>query len=84
MLLNETNFNYIIFNRAHADFNTRLLMNNLKLDQVHEVRLLNVLLTESPLFDRNTEDIWKRAFARISMLTKLKYVGVPLHDLIDV
>ena len=84
MLLNETKSKYIIFNRAQADFNTRLLMNNSKLDQVHEVRLLGVLLTESLSFDKNTEDICKRAFARISMLTKLKYVGVPLHDLIDV
>ena len=84
MALNEGKSKYIIFNRAQADFNTRLIMNNTKLDQVHEVRLLGVLLTDDLSFERNTQDICRRAFARISMLTKLKYVGVPLNDLIQV
>ena len=35
-------------------------------------------------FDKNTEDICRRAFARITMITKLKYVGVPEHDLLDI
>ena len=84
MVLNESKSKYILFNQAQADFNTRLLMNNTKLDQVQEIRLLGVLLTEDLSFDRNTEDICARAFAKISLLTKLKYVGVPQHDLIDV
>ena len=84
MVLNESKSKYIVFNRAQADFNTRLTMNDTKLDQVHEVRLLGVLLTDNLRFEKNTQDICKRAFARISMITKLKYVGVPVHDLIEV
>ena len=54
MALNEGKSKYILFNRAQADFNTRLIMNNTKLDQVHEVRLLGVLLTDDLSFERNT------------------------------
>ena len=84
MVLNETKSKYIVFNRAQADLNTRLVMNNVKLDQVHEARLLAVLLTDDLKFDKNTQDICKRAFARISLITKLKFVGVQRHDLVDI
>ena len=84
MVLNEKKSKYIIFNRAQADFNTRLQMNNTNIEQVHEVRLLGVLLSDDLKFSKHTQDICKRAFARISMITKLKFVGVPTNDLIDV
>ena len=58
-------------------------MNNVKLDQVHAARLLGVLLTDDLKFEKNTQDICKRGFARISMITKLKFVGVGCHDLVD-
>ena len=74
----------MIFNKAQANFNTRLTMNNRKLEQVHEARVLGVILTEDAKFEMNTQDICRRAFTRISMITKLKYVGVPTSDLIDV
>ena len=41
-------------------------------------------MTEDLKFERNTVDICRRAFARISMITKLKYVGVPEDDLLDI
>ena len=84
MVLNDTKSKYIIFNRAQADFNTRLKLNNTNIDQVQEVRLLGVLLSDDLKFGKNTQDICKRGFARISMITKLKFVGVPIIDLIDV
>ena len=84
MVLNDTKSRYKVFNRAQADLNTRLVMNNVKLDQVHEARLLGVLLTDDLKFDKNTQDICKRAFARISLITKLKFVGVQRHDLVDI
>ena len=84
MMLNKSKSKYIIFNRAQADFNTRLEIDGTKPEQVHEVKLLGVLLTDDLKFERNTQDICKRAFARLSMITKSKYVGVPLENLIDV
>ena len=49
-----------------------------------EARVLGVIISDDLKFERNTQDICKRAFARISMLTKLKYVGVSTPDLVDV
>ena len=84
MMLNEKKSQYIIFNRAQADFNTRLKLNDNNIEEVHKVRLLGVLLTDDLKFQKNTEDICKRAFARITMITKLKYVGVPEQDLLEI
>ena len=43
IMLNKSKSKYLIFNRAQADFNTRLE----KLEQVHEVKLLGVLLRKA-------------------------------------
>ena len=84
MVLNEQKSKYIVFNRAMADFNTRLTIDQKVIDQVHEARLLGVIISDDLSFEKNTEDICKKAFARISMITKLKYVGVSVPDLIDI
>ena len=82
--LNGDKSKYIIFNRAQADFNTRLTLEGNSLEQIHQVRLLGVVLTDDLKWEANTQDIYKGAFARISMITKLKYVGVFTQVLIDV
>ena len=84
MVLNIKKTKYIFFNTAQADFNTRLKIKDTNIDQVHEARVLGDILTDDLKFERNTQDICKRAFGRISMLTKLKYVGVSTPDLVDV
>ena len=84
MVLNEAKSKCIVFSRAQADLNTRIMMNNVKLDQVHTARLLGALPTDDLKFEKNTQDICKRGFARISMITKLKFVGVGCHDLVDI
>ena len=84
MMLNAEKSKFMIFNRAQADFNTRLSLNGKNLEQISVVKLLGIILTENLKYEENTNHICKRAFARISMVTKLKYVGVPLKDLIDV
>ena len=84
MMLNAEKSKFMIFNRAQADFNTRLSLNGKNLEQISVVKLLGIILTEDLKYEENTNYICKRAFARISMVTKLKYVGVPLKDLIDV
>ena len=84
MKLNEDKSNYMIFSRARQDFATRLKLNHIKLDRVHETRLLGVLIQDNLKWDLNTQDICRRAYDRILMITKLKYVGVSQKDLIDV
>ena len=52
-----------------------------KIDQVNEQK---VWITDDLKWEKNSKELSKGAFARVSMLTKLKYVGVCQSDLIDV
>ena len=84
MQLNEEKSNYMILSRSIENFATRLTLNSIKLEQLHDVRLLGVIIQDDLKWDSNTADVCKRAFARLSMITKLKYVGVRKEDLLDV
>jgi hypothetical protein len=74
----------MIFSRSSTEFATRLTLNNNTLDRVEEVKLVGVWVTTYLDWDKNTRELCKKAFARMTMLTKLKYVGTPAQDLIDV
>ena len=63
---------------------TRLTLNDKPLYRVEEILHLGVWLTEDFSWDKQISDICKRAYSRIKMLTKLKYVGVPTKDLIEI
>ena len=82
--LNEQKCNYMIFSRSKEPFLTRLTINNCKLDQIPATKLLGVWITEDLSWQKNTQEICRKAYARLSMLTKLKYVGVSTEDLIDI
>ena len=84
MKLNEDKSNYMVFSCSNTEFATRLTMNGNTLDRVEEVKLLGLWITTYLDWEKNTREICKSAYARITMLTKLKYVGVPVEDLIDV
>ena len=84
MKLNEDKCNYMIFSRAKEDFVTRLTVNNIKLDQVHVSKILGVWVSQDLSWDKNTTEMCKRAYSRVSMLTKLKYVWVPIEYLIEI
>ena len=45
---------------------------------------MGVWLTEDMRWSKNTREICKKAFSRLSLLTKLKFVGVKIEDLIEV
>ena len=74
----------MIFSRSKEPFFTRLTINNCKLDQIPATKLLGVWITEDLSWQKNTQEICRKAYARLSMLTKLKYVGVSTEDLIDI
>ena len=84
MVLNEDKCNYMVFSRAQEEFVTRLTLNNCKLDQIPVTKILGIWLSQDLSWDKNTKEMCKRAYSRVSMLTKLKYVGVSTEDLIDV
>ena len=59
-------------------------MNENTLDRIEEIKLVGVWITTWLDWDKNTREICKKAYARMTMLTKLRYVGVPMDDLITV
>ena len=82
--LNEDKCDYMIFTRAREDFSTRLTLNNCKLEQKSLSKILGVWISEDLSWDKNTQEMCRKAFSRISMLTKLRYVGVNTEDLIEI
>lgn len=82
MLLNKSKTNYLIFSRAREDFASRLTVDSTHIDRKTETKLLGVWLEQSGGWEKNTKEILKRAYARVSMLTKLKYAGVNIEDLL--
>ena len=84
MQLNPSKSNYMVFSRSNTEFATRLSLDNHTLDRVEEVKLVGVWLTTFLDWEKNTREMTKRAYARMTLLTKLKYVGTSTQDLIDV
>ena len=84
MELNPTKCNYMIFTRTQTDFATRLAIKNSTIDKLTVSKILGVWIDESLSWERNTKEICSKAYSRISMLTKLKYAGVSIEDLIDI
>ena len=46
--------------------------------------ILGVWISEDLSWDKNCQEICKKAYARLGMITKLKYVGVSWQDLLDI
>jgi hypothetical protein len=84
MRINADKTNYMVFSRSLSDFATRLHLNNSKIDQVPTAKIVGVWLQSNLKWDKNTKELTMKAFSRISMITKLKYVGVGTDDLIDI
>ena len=84
MRLNEAKSNYIVFSRCKESFATRLSINNVTLDRLSVTKLLGVWITEDMSWSRNSQEICRKAYSRLSMITKLRYVGVSKDDLLDI
>ena len=82
MRLNENKTKYVIFTRAKQDFSTRLSLNGQFIERQEHIKLLGVWLQQDGGWSKNTEEVCKNAYARMSLLTKLKYAGVSTEDLI--
>ena len=74
----------MIFSRSNEKFATRLSINNTVLERKHASKILGVWISDDLSWTRNCQEICKKAYSRLSMLTKLKYVGVKIEDLVDI
>ena len=84
MQLNEAKSEYQIFTRSHQSFATRFSINNKVIERKQTAKVLGVWLQSDGSWTRNTSEICKRAYAKIGMLTKLKYAGTKSGDLIQI
>ena len=84
MKLNEAKCNYLVFSRTQENFATRLTVNNVYLEHIQVTKLLGVWISEDMSWDRNCKEICMKAYSRLSLITKLKYVGVCEDDLLDI
>ena len=82
MKINESKSNYIIYSRSKDEFTTRLKLNDASLERISVIKLLGVWIEEDISWTENTKQICKRAFTRIHMLSKLKYAGISVTDLL--
>ena len=86
MEINTKKSNYILFTRTKSkNFQTRLTLGGDKIDRQYFVKVLGFWLSEDVNdWTRNTSEICKKAYTRIGMLTKLKYVGFSIEDLLEI
>ena len=84
MRLNEKKTHYILFNRARTPFATRLTVNGQLLERKQCIKLLGVWLQEDGGWGKNTQELCKKAYKRVGMLTKLRYAGVNTEDLLTI
>ena len=84
MMLNEKKCNFMVISRSETNISTRLKVNNTNLEQISVTKLLGVWINDNLSWSRNCKEITKKAYSRLSLITKLKYVGVGIDDLIDV
>ena len=82
MKLNTAKCNFMIFTRSQ-DFTTRLSIHENTIERVKVSKLLGIWISENLSWGKNCQEICKKAFSRLSMITKLKYVGVKIEDLLD-
>ena len=86
MEINTKKSNYILFTRTKSkNFQTRLTLGGDKIDRQNVVKVLGFWLSEDINdWTRNTSEICRKAYTRIGMLTKLKYVGFSIEDLLEI
>ena len=83
--LNSDKSSYIIHTRMMEDFATRFTLDNSHIERKEYIKVLGVWVGEDPsCWDKNTKEIIKRAYASMSLLTKLKYAGLSHKKLINI
>ena len=80
--LNRDKTNYIVFSRARAEFVTRFSLDSQILERKKFTKLLGVWLQEDGGWQKNVEETCKAAYMRVSMLTKLRYAGESIENLL--
>ena len=84
MQINEKKCYYLVFTRTKQDFATRFTVNNKYLERLNVTKILGVWISEDGSWAKNTKEILKKGYSRVSFLSKLKYAGVKIEDLLEI
>jgi hypothetical protein len=85
MKLNTEKTKYIIFNfSTKFQFNTRLRLEDNKLDQIHQTKLLGLVLRDDLSWKDNTGELTRKAYSRMIIIKKLIQFAVPLEELVEI
>ena len=85
MKLNCDKTKYMIITFCSSSIiQTRLYLNEMLLDQVRETKLLGVIITDDLKWHKNTENLTKRAYKRMSILHNLVNFNVVRKELIHI
>ena len=84
MLINGKKSSYIMFNISKSNFSTRLTLNGATLERSSILKVLGIWLQEDLKWDYNTKQICIKAYSRMNILNRLKYVGIGESDLITI
>ena len=85
MQLNAKKSNYMIFNYTkNFQFNTRLMLEGNKLEQVRVTKLLGLIIRDDLSWKSNTDELTRRAYSRMLTLKNLDKFDVPLADLVQI
>ena len=79
MSINVSKSKYMLLTRSRTNF-----VYGVTIDQVKQQKVCGVWITDDLKWEKNTRELSKGAYARISLSSKLKYFGVSQEDLIDV
>ena len=82
MQLKESKTNYLIFTRSRQNFATRLTVNGKLVERVKHFKLLGLWLQEDGGWGKNTKEACKKAYIRMSFLSKLRYAGIGRKELV--
>ena len=85
MKLNVKKTKYMVINfTKNYQFNTRIHLEGRLLDQVHEARLLGLIISDNLSWKSNTEELVRKAYKRMCILTNLFKFSVPVDELINI
>merc|ERR1712055_523176 len=68
MKLNEKKTKNMVFNFSKKQFVTKMVVNNEKIETVKETMLLGTVITDNLTWDRNCEELTKKAYKRMQLL----------------
>ena len=78
MKMNPSKCNYMIFSRSKENIATRLNIGGIILERKSSQKILGVQISDDLSWSRHCQEVCRKAYSRMSMISKLKYVGVKI------